>query len=108
MMTTTTTEYAMNTRTRVKTMRPYDNEFGHTNATFVYLEDAYAPGTKRKVYVTYGGTYTPGEVRHMINDTGMGHRHMPSHRVLAVRYGQDGPIHGLLPAVASLPLWVAK
>lgn len=98
--------YAMNTRTTVPTHRPQDNEFGHDHGcTFVYLQST--NGLAVKVWVTYGDPQLKvGQRVSMTNDTGLGHRSMADHIVLAVM--KDNAFHGKLPAKRRLPLWVAK
>jgi hypothetical protein len=103
------TLYAMNTRTRVSTDDPSNNDFGHTldgGVTFVYLRSTAGAGTI-KVWATYGDPQlVVGEYVDMINDTGLGHRSMPDHVVVAI-LSKDG-LRGELPASRKIALWVAK
>lgn len=101
--------YAMNTRTTVPTDDPSDNQFGHSldgGVTFVYLQSTSGAGTT-KVWVTYGDPRLVIDERvQMINDTGLGHRSMPDHVVVAL-LTKTG-LSGKLPAQRKIPLWVAK
>lgn len=101
--------YAMNTRTKVFTDDPSDNEFGHTldgGCTFVYL--ASTNGGATKVWVTYGGFhYGVGERVQMTNDTGLGHRSMPDHIVVAI-LSQAGLVGEIPTGKRKIALWVAK
>jgi len=102
------TLYAMNTRTRVSTEDPSANEFGHTldGCTFVYLRSTSGNETV-KVWSTYGDPgLTIGERVSMINDTGLGHRSMPDHVVVAI-LSKDG-LRGELPVQRKTSYWVAK
>jgi hypothetical protein len=103
------TLYAMNTRTRVSTEDPSANEFGHTldGCTFVYLRSTAGAGTAVKVWSTYGDPQLSiGERVNMINDTGLGHRSMPTHVVVAIL--SKDKLSGDLPAQRKIPYWVAK
>lgn len=100
------TLYLMNTQTRVATTDPQANEFGHDEATFIYLVLA-ETGRSPKVMATYGTDERVGEVRSCIQDTGLGHRQMPDHRVVAVQHA-DGTVEGVRPTTQRLPFWVAK
>lgn len=98
--------YAMNTRTMVPTDSPMTNDFGHeAGCTFVYLRN---PNGKFKVWVTYGDPQlVVGQRVEMTNDTGLGHRSMPDHVVVAVM-NADGNVGGKLPEQRKIALWVAK
>jgi hypothetical protein len=103
------TLYAMNTRTRVLTADPSDNEFGHSldDCTFVYLRSTSGNGGAVKVWSTYGDFELKiGERVHMINDTGMGHHSMPDHIVVALLTKTE--LTGKLPAQQKISYWVAK
>ena len=100
--------YAMNTRTKVSTNNPSDNEFGHTldGCTFVYLRSTAGNGAV-KVWSTYGDPQLViGQRVEMINDTGLGHRWMPDHVVVAVMTKTG--VGGKLPAQKKISYWVAK
>ena len=100
--------YLMNTRSKVHTDQPQNNEFGHTAATFVWLQDQ-RTGAGLKVVATYDGGNPPrvGEVLPCVQDTGLGHRSMNAHVVLATRT-PEGEQAGVLPARRVLPFWVTK
>jgi len=101
--------YAMNTRERVLTETPSQNAYGHSidgGCTFVYLRSTSGKQTC-KVWVTYGDPHLAiGERVNMINDTGLGHRSMPSHVVVAIL--TKDRLNGELPAQRKIALWVAK
>jgi hypothetical protein len=107
----------MNTRERVSSVSPETNSFGHglENGTFLYLEDAYAPGKKMKIAWTSGHRPSNGvgDIVYPLSDTGYGHRSMPPHRVIAIFNSEVG-LCGTTPAVArialrsTLPYWVFK
>jgi len=103
------TLYAMNTRERVSTESPSENKYGHSldgGVTFVYLRSNAGAGAF-KVWATYGDPQLViGERVEMINDTGLGHRSMPDHVVVAIMMKTG--IGGKLPAQRKIPLWVAK
>jgi hypothetical protein len=103
------TLYAMNTRTRVSTDDPSSNDFGHTldgGVTFVYLRSTTGAGAF-KVWATYGDPgLVIGQRVDMINDTGLGHRWMADHVVVAIMTKTG--IGGKLPASRKIALWVAK
>ena len=109
--------YIMNTRTRVPSSAPESNDFGHgeEESTFFYLEDAWAPGRKLKVASSYGDGYSfeVGDRVVPVNDTGMGLRSMPSHRIIGIkRPGQElAGTPELLDLVArgnKIAYWVFK
>lgn len=106
-----TTMYAMNTKTKVPAEMPEANEFGHLaqEFTFYFLVDA-DTGNAAKVYGCWGIGEDPGaEVGkryNMVQDTGLGHRSMKDHRVVAVR--ANGVTYGTPPKGKTLPYWVAK
>ena len=97
--------YIMNTKTKTPTTTPWDNKFGHssTDVTFLYLQS----GKSVKVVATYGGTDAAiGSYLPVTQDTGMGHRWMADHYVVAV-VDKDG-VRGTLPTAKALPFWVTK
>lgn len=102
--------YIMNTRTRVATDAPETNQFGHgEGTTFVYAVDS-ETGKSPKVWAT-SGLNGPRDNVHgvvaMVQDTGMGHRTMRDHRIVAIR-NADGTVEGTVPAGRTIPFWVAK
>ena len=98
--------FPMNTKTKVPTESPESNEFGHTEAFFLYLVNAQT-GTAPKVVADYGPAEV-GSVHWCTQDTGLGHRSMADHRVVAVKNGKTGEVTGTLPKGKTLPFWVMK
>lgn len=102
--------YCMNTKTTVSVEDPSSNEFGHTLAsgsTFVYLRSTASDSLK--IWSTYGGAgeFELGQRVNCTQDTGLGHRSMPDHVVVAVL--STAGLVGKLPVNRrKLPYWVAK
>ncbi len=102
--------YCMNTKTTVSVEDPSSNKFGHTldgGSTFVYLRSTQSKNAI-KIWSTYGGAdeFEIGQRVHCIQDTGLGHRSMPDHIVVAVL--STAGLKGELPNRRKLPYWVAK
>lgn len=106
--------YAMKTGKKVPTEDPAANPYSHTDddTTFVYLVNA-ETGRNPKVYGSSGANpewaaerYPVGKTLTTVQDTGLGSRHMPAHRVVAVKC--KGKVTGTLPTAKTLPYWVAK
>lgn len=104
--------FIMNTRTRVRTLAPHWNEFGHVNCTFVFIRKRDIDGGRAfKVYATYGSgeDIQPGDVVYPTQDTGMGHRAMPTHQVDAVIRRDEGDMRGDVSGwPVKIPFWVTK
>lgn len=97
--------YIMNTKTKTPTATPWDNEFGHCgdNVSFMFIQS----GTSVKAVATYGTAPTAiGSTIAVTQDTGMGHRWMAPHTLIAVAT-KDGMI-GTPPAAKNIPFWVCK
>lgn len=97
--------YPMNTKTKVPTASPEANEFGHDDF-FLYVVNA-ETGKSPKVIADCGSEEV-GSVHPCTQDTGLGHRAMADHKVVAVKNGKTGEVLGTLPKAKTLPYWVMK
>jgi hypothetical protein len=105
--------YLMNTKSAVPTSNPNANEFTHSTekgCIMLYLQplEYGQPKGAVKVVADYAGMdrYEIGETLWATQDTGLGHRKMKNHKVVAIM-GKD-ETKGELPAKKTLAFWVTK